>query len=117
MWIMLSTIGIPKKKFYVYILLSSLIVCHVCVFGHLNIGREDTTIIFEDKMQNGIGVDKDEKEVYIQKRMVDFISKRVQLLEKVLNAYHKVFLVSWLVLNMFAFVLQGNAMFHKLSER
>ncbi len=91
--------------------------CHVRVFRHFNIGGEDTTITFEDKMQNGIGVDKDEKEVYIQKRMVDFISKRVQLLEKVVNAYHKVFLVSWLVLNMFTFVLQGNAMFHKLSER
>jgi hypothetical protein len=117
MQIMLNSIGIPKEKFYVYILLSSLIVCHVSVFGHLNIGGEDTPITFEDKMQIGIGVDKDEKEIYIKKRMVDFISKRVLLLEKVLNVYHKMFLVNWLVLNMFDFVLQGNAMFHKLSER
>jgi hypothetical protein len=49
--------------------------------------------------------------------MVDFITKHVLLLEKVLNAYQKVFSVSWLVLNMFVFVLEGNAMFHKLSER
>jgi hypothetical protein len=71
----------------------------------LNIGGEDTPITFEDKMQIGIGVDKDEKEIYIQKRLVNFTNKHVLLLEKVLNAYHKVFLVSWLVLNMFAFVL------------
>jgi len=61
MWILLSNIGIPKEKLYVYILPSSLIVCHVCVFGHLNIGGEDTPITFQDKMHIGIGVDKDEK--------------------------------------------------------
>jgi hypothetical protein len=49
--------------------------------------------------------------------MVDLKNKWVLLFEKVLNAYHTVFLVSWLVLNMFVFVLQGNMMFHKLSER
>jgi len=56
MRILLGSIGIPKEKFYVYILLSLLIVCHVCVFGHLNIGGEDTPITFEDKMQIGIGL-------------------------------------------------------------
>ncbi len=61
MWIMLSNIEIPKEKLYIYILLSSLIVCHVYVFGHLNIGGEGTSITFEDKMQIGIGVDNDEK--------------------------------------------------------
>ncbi len=92
MWILLSSSGIPKGKFSVYMLL---IVCPVCVFEHLNIGGEDAPIAFEDEVQIGIGADKDEKEAYMQKRMVDFIKRRVLLLEKVLNAeYHKVFLVS-----------------------
>jgi hypothetical protein len=93
MWILLSSSGVPKEKFSVYMLLSSLIMCPVCVFEHLNIGGEDAPITFEDEVQIGIGADKDEKEAYMQKRMVDFIKRRVLLLEKVLNAeYHKVFL-------------------------
>ncbi|CAK9216882.1 unnamed protein product [Sphagnum troendelagicum] len=58
-----------------------------------DMGGEDAPITLEDEVQIGIGADKDEKEAYMQKRMVDFIKRRVLLLEKVLNAeYHKVFL-------------------------
>lgn len=35
------------------------------------------------------GADKEEREAYLQKRMVDFVKRRVLVLEKVLNAeYH-----------------------------
>lgn len=36
-----------------------------------------------------MGADKEEKEVYIQKRMVDFVKRRVLVLEKVLNAEYQ----------------------------
>jgi len=45
----------------------------------------------EEEVQTGLpmGADKEEKEVYIQKRMVDFVKRRVLVLEKVLNAEYQ----------------------------
>jgi hypothetical protein len=45
----------------------------------------------EEEGQLGLplGADKEEREAYMQKRMVDFVKRRVLVLEKVLNAeYH-----------------------------
>lgn len=45
----------------------------------------------EEEGQPGLplGADKEEREAYLQKRMVDFVKRRVLVLEKVLNAeYH-----------------------------
>lgn len=44
-----------------------------------------------DEGQPGLsaGADKEESEAYLQKRIVDFVKRRVLVLEKVLNAeYH-----------------------------
>jgi len=45
----------------------------------------------EEEGQSGfpLGADREEREAYLQKRMVDFVKRRVLVLEKVLNAeYH-----------------------------
>lgn len=56
-----------------------------------DVGTEDAPLPPEEDGQLGlpVGADKEEKEAYLQKRMVDFLKRRVLVLEKVLNAeYH-----------------------------
>lgn len=60
--------------------------CVTCLHG-----LEEVPLPPEEEVQTGLpmGADKEEKEVYIQKRMVDFVKRRVLVLEKVLNAEYQ----------------------------
>lgn len=61
-------------------------ICVTCLHG-----LEEVPLPPEEEVQTGLpmGADKEDKEVYIQKRMVDFVKRRVLVLEKVLNAEYQ----------------------------